>query len=502
MGCTLPLVGVAITFAFWWTYYRHYIGTDQISYLIIAEQYASGDFWGGVNSYWSPLTSWLLAPPVALGLPTLQAYFVLGLATVIAAVVGLGRIARRLHLPPWLRVATQVSLLMLLEITVFYGQLADTLGGTLLIWLMAIAIDIWRENRLRGWLWLGGLAMLAVFAKQYNLWFVGFGLAFVVLARVKRQKLKQPQYSWWVHTRSLIHKPVLAGLIVLLPLGLWVAVLSTKYGQLTYSAAGPYNQQLAHCDLPQPYIHMGLTPLQPGHAYTPWENITVYPAAQTPMCAAPNAFAQVPRNLHVLVHDLLVRDFEWVLVLVLLPAFVLGYRWRKVLVMLLGLAAVYTLPYVVLFFHERYVIVAFAALVLATAFAISRIRLRWLQVLGVLLLLWAGNHHDFSKLWRYRHLASLPHDLAVSMRQQTDWPVSPKTRFAVWNDLVWEVGHEQAYLLGAQHFGRLTGSHNDNLAQLRAHHIDYVFARYPQPALKSAGWVGRQLTYLYVYHRE
>jgi hypothetical protein len=43
----------------WYT--RHRILTDSISYLEIAQQYASGDWHAALNAYWSPLYSWVIA---------------------------------------------------------------------------------------------------------------------------------------------------------------------------------------------------------------------------------------------------------------------------------------------------------------------------------------------------------------------------------------------------------------------------------------------------------
>ena len=49
---------------------RHLINPDAISYLDVASAYARGDFANAVNSYWSPLYSWLLAGANAILRPT------------------------------------------------------------------------------------------------------------------------------------------------------------------------------------------------------------------------------------------------------------------------------------------------------------------------------------------------------------------------------------------------------------------------------------------------
>jgi hypothetical protein len=51
----------------WYT--RHRIFSDGISYLEIAQQYASGDWHGALNAYWSPLYSWIIAAYLVLFRP-------------------------------------------------------------------------------------------------------------------------------------------------------------------------------------------------------------------------------------------------------------------------------------------------------------------------------------------------------------------------------------------------------------------------------------------------
>ena len=48
---------------------RHFIFSDGVSYLEIASYYAAGDWHSALNSYWSPLYSWILALVIALFRP-------------------------------------------------------------------------------------------------------------------------------------------------------------------------------------------------------------------------------------------------------------------------------------------------------------------------------------------------------------------------------------------------------------------------------------------------
>jgi hypothetical protein len=67
---------------------RYQINPDGISYLAIAQRYLADDFSGAVNTYWSPLFSWLLTPLLALGIEPLLACKVVTFATGLATLFG------------------------------------------------------------------------------------------------------------------------------------------------------------------------------------------------------------------------------------------------------------------------------------------------------------------------------------------------------------------------------------------------------------------------------
>ncbi|MBK5285201.1 MAG: hypothetical protein JJE25_07335, partial [Bacteroidia bacterium] len=58
--------------------------TDTLQYLVIAQKYANGFFADAVNSYWSPLFSWLIAVLLKTGIEPFKAIYFLQVATGIA----------------------------------------------------------------------------------------------------------------------------------------------------------------------------------------------------------------------------------------------------------------------------------------------------------------------------------------------------------------------------------------------------------------------------------
>src|SRR3954453_21063670 len=56
--CWIIIIGAGLVQA-WYT--RHMIYSDGVSYLDIARYYVAGNWKAALNSYWSPLYSWILA---------------------------------------------------------------------------------------------------------------------------------------------------------------------------------------------------------------------------------------------------------------------------------------------------------------------------------------------------------------------------------------------------------------------------------------------------------
>src|ERR1700733_9362172 len=57
-GFRLFLLGLALLQV---VAHRHSLGTDAVSYLDVADAYLRHDWHGAINTWWSPLYSWLLA---------------------------------------------------------------------------------------------------------------------------------------------------------------------------------------------------------------------------------------------------------------------------------------------------------------------------------------------------------------------------------------------------------------------------------------------------------
>lgn len=222
--------------------FAYWINTDATAYGSIARQYLAGELSRAVNAYWGPLLSWLMVPLLATGVAPLVA------ARVVELSAGLGT----LFAVRWLALRLGASLrsmgVLALCLTVplaSYSMLLVT-PDILLVFLLVLYCgfvlpDAYRERRIYG-LGAGVCGGLAYLAKSYALPFFIVHFILINLLHVHRAGLVAD--AGCTSRRRAVLLNFAAGVAVfILIAGLWVGVLSHKYGQLTCGTAG----QRAHC---------------------------------------------------------------------------------------------------------------------------------------------------------------------------------------------------------------------------------------------------------------
>ena len=93
-----PFAAYAFAAAALFPLYAHLISPDAISYVSIAQRYLAGNGREAVNTNWSPLFSWLLAPLLALHVPGLPAARVVCFFSGLLALGGVLLLARGFEL--------------------------------------------------------------------------------------------------------------------------------------------------------------------------------------------------------------------------------------------------------------------------------------------------------------------------------------------------------------------------------------------------------------------
>jgi len=207
--------------------------TDTLQYLVIAQKYANGFFADAVNSYWSPLFSWLIAIVLKTGIESFTAIYLIQLTTGIAAIYGVFKLIglrKKKQYSSWLIYLSLTTLIFSFAILV---PTPDLLLATIGIWYMIYLSRInYLVERKYPTLIFGILGTLLYFAKAAGFFF--FLLSYTA-------------YSFYVGNKDpLIRKAVIKQYIIslftfLFLSSFWVAAISKKEKKILISSTLEYN---------------------------------------------------------------------------------------------------------------------------------------------------------------------------------------------------------------------------------------------------------------------
>jgi hypothetical protein len=241
----LYLLGAALL----WGHFDFIYYKDELSYLSAAARYAHGDL-GGVNAYWAPLLSWLLAPLLAVGVPAATASDIMSVLIGLFALEGGRALVRTLGSRGWL---ANVLDLALVAVTLYCAMpflSPDLLLAGILSWYFSIVLR--RDYAMRpsaGYL-SGLLGGFAYYAKTYAFFFF---VAHFVLANVGH-------YLWAdAAARAAVKRHLRNGMLVFTALvAVWVAALYAKYHMVTLGTTGKYNYAIVGPEaLDRPILQIG-----------------------------------------------------------------------------------------------------------------------------------------------------------------------------------------------------------------------------------------------------
>jgi hypothetical protein len=212
-------------------HFRHALNSDAISYLRIAEYYAEGRFELAVSGYWGPQLSWWLAGLFKLGVSPLVAARLAMAASALFFTFGSLTLFRTLKIPDkWISAGAILVALATVYWSVQFITPDLLLGG----WTLIATSQMFREGR-RANLLAGLFLGLAYLTKA-----VALPLGLLVIAGFGALELFSKRESPGITLRkSGITLMIFA--IVALP---WVTVLSTKYGELTFSTTARISHAL------------------------------------------------------------------------------------------------------------------------------------------------------------------------------------------------------------------------------------------------------------------
>lgn len=280
---------------------------DAIAYFAIADHWAEGRWAEAVNSYWSPLLSWLLVPWHTAGVPAVVAFKIVNGVAATVALLATRRIAQLAGASPEATTLSSLAVIPFLVYATYALVVPDLLFAALILCYCAAVADPRIRAHPVGAVVVGALGGLAFLAKAIGLPLVLVHLVVVTIVLIRSQDLRRA--TAWVIAALLTVATVVVP---------WVVAMSLNYGQVTISAAGSQNLawMLPGSSGGQPFTPVAEPPTPT--AISAWEDPAGAPSAPT-SAATPDPQASrdeggspgitdiignVPRNLEDMVGSL------------------------------------------------------------------------------------------------------------------------------------------------------------------------------------------------------
>lgn len=221
-------------------YYQHQINPDGVGYIETAMGYLGGHLYSEVNAYWGPLLSWLLMPFLFFNQTPGYALYstkLLSLVVGFFTIIGIRQLSYRFEMDEAIR---STILLVMVPIMLYFSLSVitpDLLIVCILVYYLAIIFNPVYPEKLSNGLLCGILGAVAYLGKSFI--FPFFLVHFLVFNLFHYFKGVDPK------KRKKILKNLTLGLLTFLMIsGVWVGLISSKEGKLTFGTAGEYNHAL------------------------------------------------------------------------------------------------------------------------------------------------------------------------------------------------------------------------------------------------------------------
>lgn len=209
----------------------------------VAEYYSVFDFSQAINGYWSPLISWLMVPFIWLGIDPLYSFW---LVSAICSIVFTWMVNKTIYS----NVALQKThALVRPALTITAGLLSawwfltdlihpDALSGLILLLVISSVNRMFTNPSIVHGILSGSALATLYFSKSIGIYISLIIVAYIIFVTIR-------------HKNNLI-KPTLVSVAVFVILsGIWVTLLTIKYGHITLSTASTYNFSLVGPSRPQ-----------------------------------------------------------------------------------------------------------------------------------------------------------------------------------------------------------------------------------------------------------
>ncbi|MHB8092085.1 MAG: hypothetical protein ACYDH8_10890 [Syntrophales bacterium] len=271
--------------------YKYHINTDAPTYIAIAEKYATGHISDAINSFWSPMISWLMVPFLLLGMEGLVAFKFIGLIAGVFAFFALKKLLLDFS------VSEDVShILMLGLFPAFYAFTLitvnpDFLLAVILLFYMQKIISLDYGKSYRNSIVCGLLGAAAYLTK-------GFAFPFFV-SHFTAMNLFRYFATVDLFHRKRIRASFLLGLSSFMLISvLWISIISLKSGRVTFNDAGSYNYKLIVRDhWRMPFDRIGFIAPPDPMAGSVWDNPNLlFAEVDRPFGGIKHRMAAIGRN--------------------------------------------------------------------------------------------------------------------------------------------------------------------------------------------------------------
>lgn len=217
-------------------YYQHQINYDGLGYILTAEKYLGGDFYGAVDAYWGPLISWLLIPFLYFNQAPAYALYstkILSLIIGFFTLIGVRQLSLRFEMDELVRTTVLLTMVPVLIYFSLKTFTPDLLGVCLMVYYFAIIFNPKYPDKVSNGLMCGVLGALAYFSKSY--FFIFFITSFLALNLLHFYYRKD-------HPKIKISRNMIMGFIIFLIISsVWIGLISSKENKLTFGTSGEYN---------------------------------------------------------------------------------------------------------------------------------------------------------------------------------------------------------------------------------------------------------------------
>jgi hypothetical protein len=263
-GILIYLISALLLFP----HFQYQLNPDGVSYMGIAQKYLSHDFENAINGYWGPLISWLMLPFLAIGLKPLVSVNSVLILTGFFVVLASNSIIKKIDIKPWLHFLI-IDVISIEVIFFVYRSISPDL--LVILFVLVFIIQILNEsligNKYAG-IFLGITGAGLYMAKSFGFpFFLAIFVSCSAIIYLKSEKIGE---------RRRILSNFLAGMMVFIIIsGIWIFLISNKYGHLVIGTAGIYNRALsAPNSLGPPMFYAGLIDPPNISATSIWEDVS------------------------------------------------------------------------------------------------------------------------------------------------------------------------------------------------------------------------------------